>query len=153
MASTTMAAKTATLLLVVLSIGSVVVGQDLAADKRALLSFSAVLDPQGKKMGWNNLTSPCIWRGITCANNRVTEVRLPGKGFRGPIPPGSLGLLTELQVVSLRSNKLTGLFPGELGQCNNLQALYLAGNEFYGPILSLTGLWPNLNSLTLDANK
>ncbi|KAG0563774.1 hypothetical protein M758_8G055100 [Ceratodon purpureus] len=151
--SPTMAIKTTTLLLVIFSIVSATVGQDLAADTKALLIFSTIHDPKGTKMGWSNLTSTCTWRGITCEGDRVTEVRLPGKGFRGEIPAGSLGLLSELRVVSLRGNKLTGLFPGELGDCNKLEALYLARNDFYGPVLTLTGLWPRLTRLSLEANK
>jgi Leucine-rich repeat (LRR) protein len=137
---------------VVLSV-ALAAGQDLEADTRALLAFSAVHDPRGTKMGWSNRTATCVWRGITCAANRVTEVRLPGKDFRGEIPHGSLGMLTELRVVSLRNNHLTGLFPGELGDCNNLQALYLSGNRFFGPVLTLSGLWPQLSRLSLQANQ
>lgn len=145
--------RTIATLILILTMASASIGQDLAADVRALLTFSAVHDPRGTKMGWSNLTSPCAWRGITCTGNRVTELRLPGKGFRGEIPLQSLGLLSELRVVSLRGNKLTGLFPGELGDCNKLEALYLAGNDFYGPVLTLTGLWPRLSRLSLEANK
>jgi len=128
-------------------------GQDLDADTRALLVFGSVHDPRGTKLKWSNATATCTWKGITCVENRVQEVRLPGKGFRGDIPPGSLGLLTELRVVSLRNNKLTGMIPGELAGCNKLQALYLANNQFSGPVLSLTGLWPQLQRLSLDNNR
>jgi hypothetical protein len=130
-----------------------VAGQDLAADTRALMVFSSYHDPEGVKLNWTNATSPCSWVVITCSNNRVTEVRLPGKGFRGIIPPGSLGSLSALQVVSLRGNRLSAQFPGELANCHNLQQLYLAGNEFYGSLPNLSAFWPQLNSLGLEYNR
>ena len=139
-------------LMVVLGVAWVA-GQDLAADTRGLIVFSNYHDPTGTKLNWTNATSPCSWLGITCSNNRVTEVRLPGKGLRGIIPPGSLSLLTELKVVSLRGNKLSEEFPGELGKCSNLQQLYLAGNEYYGSLPNLSALWPQLNSLGLEYNR
>ena len=146
-------AKVAATLIVLISAISVA-GQDLAADTRALITFSNVHDPRGTKLNWKNTTWTCNWRGITCVQNRVTELRLPGKGFRGSIPPDSLSLLSKLRVVSLRGNKLTGSFPGELGNCNNVEALYLAGNDFYGPLPDdLSGLWPRLSNLSLEFNK
>lgn len=145
--------KVAATFIVLLSALSVA-GQDLAADTRALITFSNVLDPRGTKLNWKNTTWTCNWRGITCVQNRVTELRLPGKGFRGSIPAGTLSLLSELQVVSLRGNKLTGSFPGELRNCNNVEALYLAGNDFSGPLPDdLPGLWPRLTHLSLEANR
>lgn len=145
-------ATMASAMMVVLSVVSVA-GQDLAADTRALLAFGTLHDPRGLKLNWTNSTSTCSWLGITCTNNRVTELRLPGKGLRGIIPPGSLSSITELQVVSLRGNKLTGVFPDEFGGCKKLQQLYLAGNDFNGSLPNLPALWPQLTSLSLDYNR
>lgn len=145
--------KMATVLVAVLSMVSVA-GQDLEADRRALRIFSDYHDPKGTKFNWVDTTSPCNWAGITCAENRVTEFRLPGKGLRGIIPPGSLSLLSNLEIVSLRGNKLSDLFPGaELGKCKNLKALYLAGNGFYGPLPDVAELWPQLTQLSLEFNR
>lgn len=147
-----MAKVASTLIMVVLSVVSVA-GQDLASDTAALLAFGALHDPKGLKLNWTNISSTCSWLGITCTNNRVTELRLPGKGLRGIIPPGSLSNITELQVVSLRGNKLTGVFPDEFAGCKNLQQLYLAGNDFVGSLPNLPALWPRLTSLSLDYNR
>ncbi|KAG0563779.1 hypothetical protein M758_8G055500 [Ceratodon purpureus] len=147
----TMVTKMATALMVVFGVVSVA-GQDLASDTRGLVTFGNYHDPKGVKLNWTNTTSTCSWVGITCTNNRVTEVRLPGKGFRGIIPPGSLGTLSELQVVSLRGNKLREQFPGELGNLKKLQQLYLAGNEYYGSLPDISALWPGLTSLGLEYN-
>lgn len=141
-----------TWMILVLSV-VLVAGQDLAADTRGLLAFGTLHDPQGLKLNWTNSTATCSWLGITCVNNRVTELRLPGKGLRGVIPPGSLSSLTELEVVSLRGNKLTGVFPDEFGGCPKLQELYLAGNEFSGSLPDLPAVWPRLTSLSVDFNR
>jgi hypothetical protein len=144
----------AAILILVLFSAVSVAGQDLAADTRALIAFSNLHDPRGTKLNWKNTTWTCNWRGVTCTQNRVTELRLPGKGFRGSIPPETLSLISALHVVSLRGNKLTGPFPGELGNCNNLESLFLAGNDFYGPLPDdLVGLWPRLTHLSLEFNK
>lgn len=140
------------ILLVILSVVSVA-GQDLEADTRALLIFSNYHDPQGTQLKWTNATSVCAWRGITCFENRVTELRLPGAGLRGIIPPGSLSLISELRVVSLRNNQLVGSFPDEFGRCNNLESVFLSGNDFSGPIQNLTGLMPRLTHLSLEYNR
>lgn len=147
-----MANKTSTLIMVVLGV-VLVAGQDLASDTTALLAFGSLHDPRGLKLNWTIANPTCTWLGITCANNRVTELRLPGKGLRGVIPPGSLSNITELQVASLRGNKLTGVFPDEFGACKKLQQLYLAGNDFSGSLPNLPALWPQLTSLSLDYNK
>ncbi|KAG0571512.1 hypothetical protein KC19_VG017500 [Ceratodon purpureus] len=89
---------------------------------------------------------------IRCVDNRFRVVRLPGKFFRGDIPPSSLGSLSELRVRSLRNNKLTGTLPGEFATCNKLEALFLANNLFSGPLEILTGQWPNLQRLSLEYN-
>ena len=130
-----------------------VVGQDLAADTQALITFRNAFDPTGTKLKWTNTTSTCSWNGVKCSNDRVTQIRLPGEGLRGTIPEGTLSLLSELRVVSLRNNMLTGPFPGELGNCNHVHALYLGYNDFYGPVPNLTGFWPRLTHLSLQYNR
>lgn len=145
-------AKVATCVVVVLFFVSAA-GQDLAADTRALITFRNVFDPRGTKLNWTNTTSTCRWNGVVCSRDRVTQIRLPGDGLTGIIPPESLSLLSELRVVSLRNNHLTGPFPGELGNCNHVHALYLGGNDFYGPVPNLTGFWPRLTHLSLEYNR
>jgi hypothetical protein len=144
-------ANTALVALVLCSLS--VAGQDLAADTRALITFRNVFDPRGTKFNWTNTTSPCSWTGVVCSYDRVTQIRLPGQGLRGAIPPASLSLLSELRVVSLRNNMLTGPFPGELGNCNHVHALYLGYNDFDGPVPNLTGFWPRLTHLSLQYNR
>lgn len=140
-------------MLMLFSLVAVVAAQDLAADTRALVAFRDVFDPTGRKLNWTNATSTCAWNGIVCTNNRVYQIRLPGQGLRGTIPPSSLSLLTELRVISLHNNHLTGPFPGEIGNCTRLRALYLGVNNFYGPVPDLSGFWPRLTHLSLEVNR
>jgi len=145
--------KVAATVITILCIASAAAAQDLAADARALVAFRSAFDPRGRKLKWANATSPCTWNGVVCSRDRVTQIRLPGVGLTGVIPVNSLSLLSELRVVSLRNNKLTGAFPGELGRCSHVHALYLGGNQFYGPVPNLTGFWPRLTHFSLEYNR
>lgn len=153
MSAASMARVVVTTGLMVLCFVAVAGGQDLAADTRALITFRNVFDPRGTKLNWTNTTSACTWNGVVCSRDRVTQLRLPGEGLRGTIPSASLSLLSELRVVSLRNNMLTGPFPGELGNCSHVHALYLGNNDFYGPVPNLTGFWPRLTHLSLQYNR
>lgn len=150
-ASDTSMMKTVTTLLLFTLI--VVTAQDPQADTNALSTFRDTFDPSGRLLKWSNSTATCSWQGILCYNNRVVGMRLPGVGLRGIIPPSSLGLLTELRIVSLHKNHLTGPFPGELGKCTHVHSLYLGHNDFYGPLPDLTGFWPRLTHLSLEYNR
>nr|POE57437.1 putative inactive receptor kinase [Quercus suber] len=43
-------------------------------------------------------------------------VRLPGVGLVGPIPPNTLGRLSQLRVLSLRANRLSGEIPSDFSK-------------------------------------
>lgn len=60
-------------------------------DMRGLMAFkSCVGDPLGALNGWNAKASnaPCNWRGVSCVDGRVWELRLPGLGLQGPLTGG-----------------------------------------------------------------
>ncbi|KAJ9559165.1 LOW QUALITY PROTEIN: hypothetical protein OSB04_013779 [Centaurea solstitialis] len=66
-----------------------------------------------------------------CTNNRVTAVYLPSIDLRGQLD--SLSSLDQLRILDLRHNRLNGtLLP--LANCTNLKLLYLAGNDLSGEI-------------------
>eukprot|EP00258_Populus_trichocarpa_P022301 XP_024438320.1 probable inactive receptor kinase At1g48480 [Populus trichocarpa] len=106
---------------------------DLSADHSALLTLrSAVL---GRTLLWNtSLPTPCSWTGVSCEQNRVTVLRLPGFALTGEIPLGIFSNLTELRTLSLRLNALSGKLPQDLANCKSLRNLYLQGNLFSGEI-------------------
>ncbi|KAL6526980.1 hypothetical protein OROGR_016070 [Orobanche gracilis] len=123
-------------------------------DKQALLDFFDNIY-HTRRLNWDEKTSACIsWTGITCNHNnsRVLEIRLPAVGFRGSIPSNTLSRLSELRVLSLRSNDLTGPFPYDLLKLGNLMGLYLQDNDFRGALpLDFSG-WKNLSVLNLSNN-
>ena len=54
-----------------------------------------------------------------------------------PIERGDTGLVgwpSQLEVLSLNGNQLTGTIPPELGSLTNLERLYLSDNQLTGPI-------------------
>uniref|UniRef100_A0A7N0RDE2 Protein kinase domain-containing protein n=1 Tax=Kalanchoe fedtschenkoi TaxID=63787 RepID=A0A7N0RDE2_KALFE len=122
----------ALLLLLLLTASSA--ASDLAADRSALLALRAAV--AGRTVLWDAASaSPCAWAGVTCENDRVAVLRLPGDSLTGQIPLGIFPNLTALRTLSLRFNtRLTGPLPSDLGQCVALRNVYLQGNAFSGEI-------------------
>ncbi|EAZ09034.1 hypothetical protein OsI_31296 [Oryza sativa Indica Group] len=109
-------------------------GQDLAADTAALLAFR---DAVGPRLPWaSSSSSPCGWRGVRCdaGGGRVVALQLPGAKLVGRVPTGTVGNLTALRTLSLRSNALSGGIPADIGNCGELRALYLQGNQLAGEV-------------------
>ncbi|KAM3271591.1 hypothetical protein ACQJBY_042036 [Aegilops geniculata] len=106
-----------------------------ASEQSALLAFLAAV-PHERKLGWSASTPACAWVGVTCdaANSTVVKLRLPGIGLVGPIPPGTLGRLKNLQVLSLRANRVSGTIPDELLRLSGLRSLFLQDNAISGAI-------------------
>ncbi|XAR55111.1 Non-specific serine/threonine protein kinase [Bertholletia excelsa] len=123
-------------------------------DKRALLDFVNNL-PHLRYLNWDEESPVCShWTGVTCSEDgsRVVAVRLPGVGFNGPIPPNTIGRLSELQILSLRSNGITGLFPSDFNSLRKLSFLYLQFNNFSGPLPFDFSAWKNLTIVNLSNN-
>lgn len=107
---------------------------DLNSDQEALLSFSASV-PHRRRINWNANSSICSsWVGVTCTadGTRVLALRLPGVGLVGSIPESTLGKLDALQILSLRSNRLSGRLPSDILSIPSLRYLYLQRNNFSG---------------------
>lgn len=139
--------------LILVLVVAVVKGEP-TGDKQALLDFINKV-PHGRRLNWNANSSACTtWVGVTCNSNkdRIWEVRLPGVGLFGQIPPGTLGRLTELRVLSLRSNLLTGSLPSDLANVKALRSIYLQHNLFSGPLPPFLSQWGRLNRLDLSFN-
>ncbi|KAL5202362.1 hypothetical protein ABZP36_013314 [Zizania latifolia] len=127
-------------------------GADLNSDKQALLAFAASL-PHGRKLNWTLTTQICTsWVGVTCTpdGNRVLTLRLPAIGLFGPIPSDTLGKLDTLEVLSLRSNRLTISLPPDVASIPSLHSLFLQHNNLSGIIP--TSLSSNLTFLDLSYN-
>ncbi|KAA8539999.1 hypothetical protein F0562_026691 [Nyssa sinensis] len=123
-------------------------------DKQALLDFLQNIS-HSRPINWDESTSACNnWTGVTCNhdNSRIIAVRLPGVGFRGPIPPNTLSRLSALQILSLRSNGISGPFPSDFSKLGNLTMLYLQFNNFSGPLPLDFSVWRNLSIINLSNN-
>ncbi|KAL5975212.1 hypothetical protein ACLOJK_031891 [Asimina triloba] len=111
-------------------------------DKQALLSFLSQI-PHENRLQWNSSGSACDWVGVGCDASRssVWYLRLPGVGLVGKIPAATIGNLTQLRVLSLRSNRLSGQLPADFSNLKLLRSLYIQNNRFSdGFPASLSGL-------------
>ncbi|KAK0593341.1 hypothetical protein LWI29_035000 [Acer saccharum] len=125
---------------------------DLNSDRQALLEFAAAV-PHARKLNWNAAVPVCSsWFGITCDLNgtRVIAIHLPGVGLSGNIPDNSIQKLDALQILSLRSNYLSGNLPSTITSIPSLQYLYLQSNNFSGALPA--SLSPELSVLDLSYN-
>ncbi|KAK9045168.1 hypothetical protein V6N11_059057 [Hibiscus sabdariffa] len=122
-------------------------------DKQALLDFLQHIH-HSRSLNWSKETSVCNnWIGVTCNSDRsrVIALRLPGVGLRGPIPTNTLSRLSAVEVISLRSNGISGSFPSDFAQLQNLTTLYLHSNKFSGTLPDFS-VWNNLTIIDLSNN-
>ncbi|KAI4377367.1 hypothetical protein MLD38_015006 [Melastoma candidum] len=123
-------------------------------DKQSLLAFLSSV-PHSSRLRWDPSFSPCSWVGVLCdpSNSSVLSLRLPGAGLLGPIPPATLGRLSSLRVLSLRSNRISSPLPPDLSNLTHLRSLYLQHNNLSGgfpdSLLSLSAL----SHLDLSSNR
>ncbi|CAN6350026.1 unnamed protein product [Urochloa humidicola] len=123
-------------------------------ERSALQAFLAGT-PLERALGWNASVPACAWTGVRCdaANATVLELHLPGVGLIGGVPPGTLGALRGLQVLSLRDNRLLGDIPSDLFALPRLRSLYLQGNLLSGAIpADVARLAATLEHLALSRN-
>ncbi|KAG6599422.1 putative inactive receptor kinase, partial [Cucurbita argyrosperma subsp. sororia] len=129
------------------------VNSEPTQDKQALLDFLSKT-PHANRVQWKPSNSVCTWIGVECDSNQsfVYSLRLPGVGLVGPIPANTIGKLTQLRVLSLRSNRLSGGIPTDFSNLIMLRNLYLQDNAFSGEFPpSLTQL-TRLTRLDLSSN-
>ncbi|MFS7991525.1 putative protein kinase RLK-Pelle-LRR-III family [Helianthus anomalus] len=109
------------------------VTSDLTQETQALQTFINNL-PHDSRYSWNPSQPICTWRGVTCdpTNSSVVHLRLPGAKLAGKIPNNTIGTLTHLRTLSLRSNALTGTIPPDFSNLVNLKNLFLQHNNFSG---------------------
>lgn len=117
------------------------------------LKQSISRDPDGSLTNWDSENqTPCSWNGVTCDDHSlVVSLSIPKKKLSGHLP-SSLGSLSNLRHLNLRSNDLTGSLPLELFRAQRLQSLVLYGNSLSGPIPKEVGDLKLLQSLDLSRN-
>ncbi|KAL8546068.1 hypothetical protein ACS0TY_005969 [Phlomoides rotata] len=152
------------------------------SDKSALLAFKASLsDPYGVLNSWNlNNPDHCSWNRVTCdAGSRVVALNITGGGNSlscariAQFPLYGFGIrrtclgsnskvlgtlsaavakLTELKILSLPFNELSGKIPVEIWGMENLEVLDLEGNFISGSLPSQFRGLKNLEVLNLGFN-
>jgi Leucine-rich repeat (LRR) protein len=102
---------------------------------------------------WNgNVGSECGWYGVRCSagNTHVIELNLGGNGLTGALPV-SLNQLTELQVLNLQQNEISGAIPS-LSGLSKLRVLNTERNQISGNLPALSGLTA-LQELRINDNQ
>ncbi|MFK8162423.1 MAG: T9SS type A sorting domain-containing protein [Lewinella sp.] len=98
--------------------------------------------------------TPCdgTWFGITCVNDRVTNINMQGNNLVGTLPD-ELGDLSEIEfmIISINAN-LTGPIPTSIFSLPNLRLLSFRDNDLTGGIPAAVGTATNLRNLILDNN-
>ncbi|KAL6958706.1 hypothetical protein U1Q18_044701 [Sarracenia purpurea var. burkii] len=122
-------------------------------DKQALLAFLSQV-PHANRLQWNASASACSWVGVECDANRssVFSLRLPGVGLVGQIPANTIGKLSQLRVLSLRSNRLYGQIPSDFSNLKLVRSLYLQNNQLSGEFPSAIPELTRLMRLDLSGN-
>ncbi|CAM6126355.1 unnamed protein product [Calypogeia fissa] len=158
-------------------VGGAILKGDL--DYLLALKDSITCDSDNLLADWNEEDSnPCSWSGVQCDPDslRVVALRLVGKrahkaskvpseradledggaervpcGLRGTLSP-ALGKLSELRLLSITFNRLSGELPKDIGDLKSLQILDLRSNLLTGQIPSELGKLSHLRVLNLDNN-
>ncbi|KAF0898584.1 hypothetical protein E2562_008169 [Oryza meyeriana var. granulata] len=134
-------------------VATLVAAEPPPSERSGLLAFLAAT-PHERRLGWNSSSSACGWVGVKCdaGNTTVVQVRLPGVGLIGAIPPDTLGRLPNLEVLSLRSNRILGGIPSDVLQLPQLRLLFLQNNLLSGAIPSAISKLGALERLVLSNN-
>jgi Leucine-rich repeat (LRR) protein len=130
-----------------------VINSEPTQDKQALLAFISQT-PHSNRLQWNSSDSVCNWVGIQCdaTKSYVYSLRLPAVDLVGKVPPNTIGRLTNLRVLSLRSNALSGEIPSDFSNLTFLRSIYLQRNKFSGEFPSSLTRLTRLTRLDLSSN-
>ncbi|XP_038996567.1 protein STRUBBELIG-RECEPTOR FAMILY 6-like isoform X1 [Hibiscus syriacus] len=128
-------------------------GETDQGDASALGAMYSALNSPQQLAGWTASNGdPCgqSWKGVTCSNKRVTEIKLSNLGLSGTMGY-SLQSLTSLKELDLSHNNLAGDIPYNLPP--NLQRLNLESNQFTGGVPFSISLMSSLQYLNLAHNQ
>ena len=140
---------------------SLPVAQDLApisrqTDSLALVAIYNAADGANWKAErrWDLSTSIDKWDGVTVADNRVTKFQITAASV---IPsewtmPSEIGDLTELTILKVNQNKLSGEIPEEIYSLSKLTDLWLQNDNLSGVISEKLGQLTQLKNFYIDRN-
>ena len=93
---------------------------------------------------WEKRATACQRKGVECnAEGQVTKIILPSLGLRGPLP-AEIGLLSDLRVLDLSHNQLTGFLPSDL-RFAPLEHLDIRGSRMQGVVPPLLCIKEGVN--------
>lgn len=108
--------------------------QQRSNDTQALAKFQLEADAHGSLAANWTAGDACTagWQGVRCSpGGRVVGLSLRSLDLRGPLD--ALAALDQLRLLDLHHNRLNGsLLP--LSNCTNLKLIYLSANDLSGPI-------------------
>ncbi|KAK1376060.1 putative BRASSINOSTEROID INSENSITIVE 1-associated receptor kinase 1 [Heracleum sosnowskyi] len=112
-----------------------------------------LVDPHGVLDNWDgDAVDPCSWTMVTCSSESlVIGLGTPSQKLSGILSP-SIGNLTNLQIILLQNNNITGPIPVELGRLRKLHTLDLSDNHFTGGIPFTLSHLKSLQYLRLNNN-
>jgi len=88
----------------------------------------------------NDLQGTTIPTQIGMVSNTLQGINLVRTGLSGSLPATAMGRLTQLKVLALSDNSLTGSIPSEIGQMGALVGLSLDTNQLSAAIPTALGL-------------
>uniref|UniRef100_J3LIQ3 Protein kinase domain-containing protein n=1 Tax=Oryza brachyantha TaxID=4533 RepID=J3LIQ3_ORYBR len=131
-----------------------------ASDADALLALKSALD-RSDRLPWRRDTAATFcssWPGVRQCSQaqppRVTKLVLENLNLTGVLTASLLAPLSDLRVLSLKSNALTGPIPDALpAALPNLKLFYLCDNRLQGRIPPTLALLHRATVLVLSSNR
>ena len=116
-----------------------------------LLALRAFYDASSNRNDWATNwdfddNNPCYWIGITCNDEQssITQIILESKGIIGSLP-SELGNLSNLEILNVQYNHLSGPIPSEVAYIERLWVCELGSNyfddcdELHGLLIAMCG--------------
>ncbi|CAM8950497.1 unnamed protein product [Rhodiola kirilowii] len=113
----------------------------------------ALVDPHGVFRNWDSAAvDPCSWTMVTCSSDKlVIGFGCPSQSLSGTLS-SSIANLTNLQIVLLQNNNISGPVPPEVGRLSKLLTLDLSNNSFTGELPSSLSNLQSLQYMRLNNN-
>lgn len=105
----------------------------------------------GMNTDWGQTNTVCTWFGVNCSGGNVVSLTLQYNNMVGTLP-GSLGNLSQLEMIYLTGNSLSGSLPAEIANLTSLIVLDVGENDLSGSIPASIGNLTNLTVLNLGRN-